>query len=479
MPISKRSSSQSIVARNRANAQHSTGPRTAAGKAAASRNAVKHGLLGTQALALPGEDQAAMDAHRDDYVAKLGASGIVQIDFAERAAYLVWRLSRLARYKRGLLTPPDPNGVTQSLDTTLAPRCPNAAMATQCPNAATAKRNQVDEDPQCQALDRAALQADLDDATYTLERLQCWGRLPADQPLAARCATALLSLYASTLDPWEEVLPLLPDAQPGQSPADYCAAPLRTAAEWRTIYKDLALRSGVTWEAMSWAAMETASDEVRRLTALLAPPPPPLPPPPPPQPPAPALLPDLDTLERLTRYETCLARELSRALRELRQLQAAERAIECQTNPTAHPQPAAAGVAAAIRPRPEAYASMSLPHLNTQTNPAAPHLQPAAAARPCHDTAVSGPSAAAPGPDHQIAETNPTPAPAQPAAAVVVAAIRPQPEALQAAAVVVAAIRPQPEALQAAAGVATAIRTHSEAQRTHRRRIKSTAKRRR
>jgi len=163
--------------RNRLNAQHSTGPRSAAGKAAASRNAVKHGLLGVQALALPGEDQAAMDAHRDGYVAQLGASGIVQIDFAERAAYLVWRLGRLARYKRGLLTPPDPHGVTQSLDTTLT--------------------------PQCQALDRAALQADLDDATYTLERLQCWGRLPADQPLAPRAATALLSLYASTLDPWD------------------------------------------------------------------------------------------------------------------------------------------------------------------------------------------------------------------------------------------------------------------------------------
>jgi hypothetical protein len=153
---------------------------------------------------------------------------------------------------------------------------------------------------------------------------------------------------------------------------------------------------------MSWAAMETANDEVARLTALLAPPPPP---PPAPPPPAPALLPDLDTLERLVRYETALARELSRALRELRQLQAAERAIDCQTNPTAHPQPATAGVAAAIRPHPEAYASMSVPHLNTQTNPPAPSL---------HD---------------DDAETNPTPALAQPAAAVVVAAIQPQPEA--------------------------------------------------
>jgi len=373
--------SASIAARNRANAQHSTGPRSAAGKTAASRNAVKHGLLGVQALALPSEDQAAMDAHRDGYVAKLGASGIVQIDLAERAAYLVWRLGRLARYKRGLLTPPDPHRAPQCLDV------------------ATAKRNQSDEDPQCQALDpayRSALQADLDDATYTLERLQSWGRLPADQPLAARSATALLTLYASTLDPWEEVLPLLPDSQPGQSAADYCAAPLRTAGEWRDIYQNLVLRSGVTWQAMSWAAMETANDEVARLTALLTPPPPP-----PPAPPLlkPALLPDLDTLERLMRYETALSRELSRALRELRQLQAAERTIEYQTNPTAHLQPVAAGVAAAppasgFPAQPELSASMLLPSLDGQTKPAAP------------------------APDQRAAQMNPPVVPVQPAAAV-------------------------------------------------------------
>jgi len=370
-PISapRNDKSEAIAARNRLNAQHSTGPRTAAGKAAASRNAVKHGLLGTQPLALPSEDQAAMDAQRDDYVADLAASGTVQIDLAERASFLVWRLARLARYKRGLLTPAD------SRPASLSGTVPSPAL-----------------DPAY----RAALQADLDDATYTLERLQSWGRLPADQPLAARAATALLTLYASTLDPWEEVLPLLPDSQPGQSAADYCAAPLRTAGEWRDIYQNLVLRSGVTWQAMSWAAMETANDEVARLTALLTPPPPP-----PPAPPLlkPALLPDLDTLERLMRYETALSRELSRALRELRQLQAAERTIEYQTNPTAHLQPVAAGVAAAppasgFPAQPELSASMLLPSLDGQTKPAAP------------------------APDQRAAQMNPPVVPVQPAAAV-------------------------------------------------------------
>jgi len=154
--------------------------------------------------------------------------------------------------------------------------------------------------------------------------------------------------------------------------------------------------------------METANDEVARLTALLTPPPPP---PPAPPPPAPALLPDLDTLERLVRYETCLARELSRALRELRLLQAAEHAIQCQTNPAAHPQPAAAGVAAArsasgCPARPEASASMLLPSPADQTNPAA--------LSPVYQVARTNPATSAP--DYQTAETNPPAMPTRPVA---------------------------------------------------------------
>ena len=427
----------SIAARNKANAQHSTGPRSATGKAAASRNAVKHGLLSTQPLALPSEDQAAMDAHRDDYVAVLGASGAVQIDLAERASYLVWRLSRLARYKHDLLAPPDPNRPPRYLNAAPAPQYPDAATAKryqsgedpqcqaipqypdaaltpqcqaipQCPNAATAKRYQSGEDPQCQALDVAGIQAELDEATFLVDRLRTWGRLPAEQPFAPRSATAILTAYANAVGDLDEVLPLLPDYQPGQSIADYCAAPIRTAAEWKEILPSLAERSGLTWSAASFDAYHSACNEVRRLTALLTPPPPPPPPPAPPQP-ALALLPDLDTLERLMRYETALSRELSRALRELRQLQAAENKADCETNPTVTTAATAAASATAFT----AAACLPLPPASAQTNPATP---------------IS---------DQWIAETNPTSEPNQPAAAGPVAA-RPagalhapaQPEAL-------------------------------------------------
>ena len=51
-------STQSQITANIANSQHSTGPRTEAGKAVSSQNALKHGLT-AQTVLLPGEDEAA------------------------------------------------------------------------------------------------------------------------------------------------------------------------------------------------------------------------------------------------------------------------------------------------------------------------------------------------------------------------------------------------------------------------------------
>ena len=46
---------------NRANAQHSTGPRSSTGKLASSRNSLKHGLASGEVI-IPGEDPSAFDA---------------------------------------------------------------------------------------------------------------------------------------------------------------------------------------------------------------------------------------------------------------------------------------------------------------------------------------------------------------------------------------------------------------------------------
>ncbi len=81
---------------NRSNAQKSTGPRTPEGKAAASRNAVKHGLLAEQVV-IHGEDPAQFDLYREGMLAELAPEGAVETMLAERAVSLAWRLRRAER----------------------------------------------------------------------------------------------------------------------------------------------------------------------------------------------------------------------------------------------------------------------------------------------------------------------------------------------------------------------------------------------
>jgi hypothetical protein len=65
MPVTEpRFVSQSRAEINRQNAQHSTGPRSAEGKLASSRNSLKHGLA-SGTLLIPGEDAAEFEALRN------------------------------------------------------------------------------------------------------------------------------------------------------------------------------------------------------------------------------------------------------------------------------------------------------------------------------------------------------------------------------------------------------------------------------
>ncbi len=85
------------VAANRANAQKSTGPRTAEGKAAVTQNAVKHGLR-AQAVVLPGEDGDEYARYRGQMGEQLQPADVQEIELAERIVGLSWRLRRAGRY---------------------------------------------------------------------------------------------------------------------------------------------------------------------------------------------------------------------------------------------------------------------------------------------------------------------------------------------------------------------------------------------
>lgn len=79
------------LAANRANAKKSTGPRTAAGKLASSRNSYKHGLTGLSILRTP-EEQAAYEAFESRLLRDLAPANDLEYSFAVRIAAHTWRL---------------------------------------------------------------------------------------------------------------------------------------------------------------------------------------------------------------------------------------------------------------------------------------------------------------------------------------------------------------------------------------------------
>ena len=77
----------------RENAQHSTGPRTTAGKKRSSLNAFRHGLTGQIIVHTP-EDQEAFNKHCDGIREAIAPEGALEIDLAQAIAEDRWRLNR-------------------------------------------------------------------------------------------------------------------------------------------------------------------------------------------------------------------------------------------------------------------------------------------------------------------------------------------------------------------------------------------------
>jgi hypothetical protein len=89
---------------NRKNALKSTGPKTPFGKAAASRNAVKHGIF-TAVPVLSGiESRDDWEKHRDGVVKSIAPIGYLEEMLTMRLAILSWRQWRVVRYEAEVST---------------------------------------------------------------------------------------------------------------------------------------------------------------------------------------------------------------------------------------------------------------------------------------------------------------------------------------------------------------------------------------
>jgi len=86
---------------NRRNAQLSTGPRTANGRAAVSLNALRHGLT-AQTAVLPNEDPEEFRELRDAFFDEHQPAGPTETLLVEQMAMSAWRLRRLRALETGL-----------------------------------------------------------------------------------------------------------------------------------------------------------------------------------------------------------------------------------------------------------------------------------------------------------------------------------------------------------------------------------------
>ncbi len=95
--MSTNTSSNRRIAANRRNAQLSTGPRTAEGKARVAQNRTTHALTGKGHTILPGEDAAAYDRLLATLMEEHTPYGETEIHQVELLAHNQWKLRRAAR----------------------------------------------------------------------------------------------------------------------------------------------------------------------------------------------------------------------------------------------------------------------------------------------------------------------------------------------------------------------------------------------
>jgi len=93
---------------NRANAQHSTGPRTEAGKQRSSLNSLRHGLT-AHTVVLPSEDPAQYETLRRQFFDEYQPATSTETQLVQELIDTAWRLNRIPLLETDLLARVTPN----------------------------------------------------------------------------------------------------------------------------------------------------------------------------------------------------------------------------------------------------------------------------------------------------------------------------------------------------------------------------------
>jgi hypothetical protein len=107
------------AATNRANSQHSTGPRTEPGKQRSSQNALRHGLTARTAV-LPTEDPEAYQRHIQQFLDEYQPATATETQLVHELANTSWRLNRIPFLEAELLSratnPPTDQAAIETFD---------------------------------------------------------------------------------------------------------------------------------------------------------------------------------------------------------------------------------------------------------------------------------------------------------------------------------------------------------------------------
>jgi len=101
-------STEAQIEANRNNAEHSTGPRTEAGKARSARNALRHGVY-SMAKLIPGEDPEELDALTKGMLNDLNPLNTHETELVNQLIDFQWRLRRVTNEEARILSAEAPD----------------------------------------------------------------------------------------------------------------------------------------------------------------------------------------------------------------------------------------------------------------------------------------------------------------------------------------------------------------------------------
>jgi hypothetical protein len=328
----ERGSSPARIEANRRNALRSTGPITPGGKARSSRNALRHGVYSALPV-VPGlEWNEDWETHRAGILKSLAPEGTLEEALAERVALCFWRLNRVHRYETAITSV----GL-ERIEEQLRPRPPAVKMS--FPGLEPDENNLDTLQPE-EALGK--ILKELKEKRDTVEMwegthrlLEQLPELSDDTPVSGDDAYGVFEDLLGAL-PEETECPDIEDSEflasvgmPEEELDDAYRWDGWTAGMVRQGVAELAESVGIAPEKLLAKAakkrrgiQEQNMDEVQRLEATVK-----------------VLrrrvkakedrlkqermLPEAHTLQKITRYEAHLSRQLLQALHELQRLQAA------------------------------------------------------------------------------------------------------------------------------------------------------------